>query len=295
MIDDQLNSMAKWGSVYLLDEERKALIDSGPATSSRVVLDGIKRTGISPQDITYIIVTHIHLDHAGGAWLLLKDMPQAQVLVHHRGARHLVNPAKLVSSVAGVSGEEIAGAYGEVLPIKSHRVVEVHDNDIIKLSEGQILRFIDAPGHAPHELCICESRNGGVFAGDALGAYLPDYEILLPYHPPSNFNFELCINTIKRLMQLNATALYYAHFGLSVKVQENLQEAADKLRIWGDILSGAIREGNLESACQRLLAQACAELEPVRKSKALYEILTGHYLPVCAAGHVKYYQEQYNI
>jgi len=294
MIDDQLCSIQKWGSVYLLNEERKALIDSGPASSSRVVLDGIKRIGINPQNIDYIIVTHIHLDHAGGAWLLLEDMPQAQVLVHHKGAKHLVNPAKLISSMAGVSGEEIAKEYGEILPIQSHRVKGVYEGDTLRLSGRQILKFIDAPGHAPHELCIYESRNGGVFIGDVLGAYLSDYEILLPYHPPPNFNFELSASTIKRLMQLNATKLYFAHFGTSSKVQENLQEALDKLQVWGDMLARAIGEGTLDSTRERIIAQACAELDSVHKSKDLFEFLTKYYLPICAGGHIKYHQEQYN-
>ena len=91
LIDNQLYSIPEWGSVYLLDEENKALIETGPATSATHVINGIRQIGIEPEDIAYIIVTHIHLDHAGGAGVLLKDMPRARVLVHYRGARHLVN------------------------------------------------------------------------------------------------------------------------------------------------------------------------------------------------------------
>jgi len=98
LIDDQLYSIPKFGSVYLLNEEKKALIDCGPTTSVNTVLAGVKKVGVKPEDITYIIVTHIHLDHAGGAGVLLRNMPQAQVVVHYKGAQHLINPVNLVNS-----------------------------------------------------------------------------------------------------------------------------------------------------------------------------------------------------
>ena len=154
MIDAQLFSIPRWGSVYLIDEEKKALIDTGPTTSVKAVLDGIRSAGVKPEDIDYLIATHIHLDHAGGTGVIIKDMPKAQVIVHHRGARHLVNPAKLIRSVMATQGEEVMLKYGEVVPIEEERVKPVYDGDMLKLSDRQLLRFIDAPGHAPHELCI---------------------------------------------------------------------------------------------------------------------------------------------
>jgi len=293
LIDEQLYSIPKFGCVYLLNEEKKALIESGPATSVNAVLDGIRKVGVRPEDIAYIIVTHIHLDHAGGAGVLIKDMPQAQVLVHHRGARHLVNPAKLVSSVVEAQGEKAMEGYGEVVPIEMHRVQAVHEGDTIKLSQKQVLSFIDAPGHAPHQLCIYESRNGGIFTGDALGQHMPGSEILLPFHPPPNFDLELCINTLSRLMKLTPTRIYFSHFGVSDRVQENLQLAIDKLQAWDDIVAKAIREGTFDTVAERLIAQACAELEPVREMKSLYEYLTESHIPLCAAGHIKYYQDRH--
>ena len=149
LIDDQLYSNPEWGSVYLINEEKKALVDTGPATSVSVVLDGIKRAGVRSEDIDYIIVTHIHLDHAGGTGVIIKGMPHAQVLVHHKGARHLVNPAKLISSAIEVQGEETMVKHGEVVPIEAERVKLVYEGDVLKLSDEQVLRFIDAPGHAP--------------------------------------------------------------------------------------------------------------------------------------------------
>jgi len=294
LIDDHLYSIPKFGSVYLLNEERKALIDCGPTTSVNTVLAGVKKVGVQPEDIAYIIVTHIHLDHAGGAGVLLRNMPQAQVVVHYKGAQHLINPVSLVNSATEAQGKEVIAKLGEVLPIEEHRLQAIHEGDTIRLGKEQILKFIDAPGHASHELCIYETRNGGLFVGDAIGLSLVENEMLLPFHPPPNFDLELYLNTLERLTKLAPTMLYYAHFGVSSKVQEDFQLARDKLQIWDDIIAKAIKENAFGDAARRLMGQVGAELEPIRgveSLKSLYEFLTQVYLPLCAAGHIKYYQE----
>ena len=292
MIDDQLYSIPKWGSVYLINEEKKALVESGPATSARIVIDGIRSIGVLPEDIAYIIVTHIHLDHAGGAGVLLKDMPQAQVVVHHRGARHLVNPGKLVSSVVEAQGKEAMARCGEVVPIKQGRVQPVSDGDTIRLGDKQVLMFFDAPGHAPHELCIYESRNQGLFTGDAVAVSLSEGEVFLPFQPPPDFDLEQNDNTIRKLMEVQAKAIYYSHFGVSNKVEEDLQLAIDKLQVWHSIVVQSINEGTFDRVAEKLIAQARAELEPLKKIEPLYDYVANIHLPLVVAGHIKYYQEK---
>lgn len=292
MIDDQLYSIPKWGSVYLINEEKKALVESGPATSAEVVIDGIRSIGVIAEDIAYIIVTHIHLDHAGGAGVLLRDMPQAQVVVHHKGARHLVYPEKLVNSVVEAQGKEALVRCGEVMPIEQERVQSVSDGDTIRLSDKQVLRFIDAPGHAPHELCIYESRNQGLFTGDAVAVSLSEGEVFLPFQPPPDFDLEQNNNTIKKLMEVKAKAIYYSHFGVSNKVEEDLQLALDKLQVWHNIVVEAVKEGSFAGLAEKLIAQARAELEPLRKIEPLYDYVANIHLPLVAAGHIKYYQEK---
>lgn len=292
MIDARLYSIPRWGSVYLINEERKALIDTGPATSVNAVLDGIKRIGVRPEDIDYVIVTHIHLDHSGGAGVLIKDMPRAQVIAHYKGAKHLVNPERLVSSVIDTQGEEVMARYGETVPIEKYRVKPAYEGDVLKLSERQVLKLIDAPGHAPHEICIYESRNNGLFTGDAVGTYLAENEILLPITPPPSFDLELCINTLERLMKLNASVLYFAHFGVTDRVQDNLRLAVDKLKVGYDILINAMKENRFNGVAERMIAQGCAELEPIRKMESLYKFLAEVIVPMNAAGYIKYYQEK---
>ncbi len=293
MIDSRLYSMPKWGSVYLINEERKALVDPGPATSVSEVLDGIKKIGVRSEDIDYIIVTHIHLDHAGGVGSIIRDMPRAQVVVHHRGARYLANPERLVSSVIEAQGVAAMARYGEVVPVEMSRLRSVSGGNVIKLGALQTLKFIDAPGHAPHELCIHESRHNGLFSGDAVGVYIAESEILLPATQPPNFDLELWLDTIDRLMELKATTIYFPHFGLSDKVQEILQTAVDNLQVWDGIAIEAVKENGFDGAAERMAAQACAKLEPVKKLKYLYEYLVNTSIPSSVDGYIKYYQKKY--
>ena len=104
-IDNGVYGVKGWGAVYLINEEGKALIDSGPTSSAPVVLEGMAQVGVKPEDINYIVATHIHLDHSGGAGFLLQKMPQAKVVVHQRGAKHLIDPSRLVASMVAVQGE----------------------------------------------------------------------------------------------------------------------------------------------------------------------------------------------
>jgi len=205
----------------------------------------------------------------------------------------MVNPAKLIKSVIEAQGKEGMERCGEILPIEQERVQPVNDGDTIRLSDRQLLRFIDAPGHAPHELCIYESRNQGLFTGDAVAVFLAEGEVFLPFQPPPNFDLEQNNNTIKKLMEVKAKAIYYSHFGTSNKVEENLQLALDKLQVWHNIVVEAINEGTFDDVTERLLAQARAELEPIRETAPLYDYIANVHLPLVAAGHIGYYQQHY--
>ncbi len=293
LIDNRLYSIPKWGSVYLIDEEKKALVDTGPTTSVNVVLDGIKRVGVDPRDIDYLIVTHIHLDHAGGVGVLLQDMPHAQVIVHHKGAKHLANPAKLVSSAVAAQGKEVMSKLGEVVPVETERLKPVCHDDTIKLGKEQVLRFIEAPGHASHELCILESRHNGLFGGDAIGISIAENKVLMPVTPPPSFDLELCLDTLEKLMTLKASALYFAHFGVSYKVEEDIKLAGDKLRVWANLVSRALEADGFDGAAAKLKAQLYLELEPVRKMASLYKYLAGAIIKLNIAGYMQYYREKY--
>ncbi len=300
LIDDNLYSLPRWGSVYLLKEDRTALIDTGPTTSMEAVIGGVRKLGLSPEDIDYLILTHIHLDHAGGAGSLALEMKKAQVLVHHKGARHMVNPEKLVKGAIESQGQEIMVECGKVVPIDQERVKSIYGGEVLELSQGQTLKFIDAPGHAPHELCIHESRNNGLFTGDALGLRVgPGEGVLLPVTAPPSFDLEQYVGTVDKLAELGASRLYLAHFGRSEKVRQTMQRCVSKLRAWDSIIKAMAAKEGLDAAAREISHREIEDLEPLKRDasyRALYEYLVSTRTPVSvsAAGFVKYYRDKHD-
>jgi len=291
LIDNEVYSIPRSGSVYLINEDKKALVEVGPPSSVNSVLDGIKAAGVDPADVDYIIVTHIHLDHSGGAGVLLTHMPQAKVVVHHKGVRHLVNPQRLISSMRKVQGEDFWAKVGDVVAVPPERVQAVDDNDTIELSRRQTLRIINAPGHSPNHICIFETRNGGLFSGEAAGSLMADGRLILPVNTPTAFDLEQYVATIKKLMKLNPSMLYHSHFGVTSAVQDNLEQAMEKALIWDDIVTAALSENKPESAAERMIDRFRDEIELARENKPLYDYLTSN-MQVYAAAYIKYHQDK---
>ncbi len=292
LIDNRLFNIPKWGSVYLINETEKALIECGPTTSAESVLDGINQVGIRPEDISYIILTHIHLDHAGGAGVLVKNMPKVKVIAHYKAVRHLLNPANLVASAISTQGKEVMDMHGEVVPIDIHRIQAASNGDRISLGKHQTLEFIETPGHAPHHLCIYEVKNRGLFTGDAVAAYIAKWDILLPYHPPPRFDLDLCLSTLNRLEEFSACKIYYSHFGVSSQVNEHINRAIKKLMAWDLIIKKAIKEGTINNCREVLIDQARNDLSIMEKDvtlTGLYNHLIKSHIPMCVDGHIGYY------
>lgn len=293
-IDNEIYWVRGWGSVYLIKEEGKALIDTGPTTSAPIILEGMAKVGVSPEDINYIIATHIHLDHSGGAGFLLPKMPRAKVIVHPRGARHLIDPTRLVASMVSVQGEATKKMFGEVVPVAEDRIQVVGEGEKIDLGCEQILRMINAPGHAPHELCVYESRNNGVFTGDAAGMFLGD-GISFPLTPPPSFDAEVYTGTLEKLADLAPSRLYVAHFGATTRVQEHFQSVIEELRLMAELAARAAKAGKLDGLAEKLIAQKSAKLAPLKGKPLLYQYVVDHAIPTNVSGFIKYYQEKQSI
>ena len=292
VIDNLLYGIPKWGGVYLINEEKKALVDTGPATSVDAVLDGFKKVGVDVAGINYVIATHIHLDHAGGAGELIKHMPQAQVIVHEKAARHLINPERLMKSFASTMGERMVQKTGPVTPIKEDRIMPVSGNEVLQLSENQSLRILHMPGHAPHQLCILESRNNGLFSGDAIGISVADGRVLMPATPPPAFDYELSLKSLQELMELNADLVYFAHYGATDRVEESIETVMAKLKAWYELISQAFHDGGYEIAFKRIRARLYSELEPARDCEALYQYLADGIVAMNITGLLKYFQDK---
>jgi len=294
VIDDLLYGIPKWGSVYLINEEKKALVDTGPATSVGAVLKGLEKAGVDAAEINYVITTHIHLDHAGGAGELIKHMPRAQVIVHEKAARHLINPERLMKSFASTMGERMVLKTGPVTPIKEDIIMPVSGSEELQLSERQSLRIFHMPGHAPHQLCVLESRNNGLFSGDAIGISVAGGRVLMPATPPPAFDYELSLKSLQRLKELNASLIYFAHYGATSKVGESIETAMTKLKAWHRLIVQAFNDGGYETAFKTIRAQLYSELEPARDAESLYQYLADGIVAMNITGLLKYFQDKRN-
>ncbi len=209
-------------SCYVIVAGTVALIETGPSPGVDHLTDAFKQLGISPEQVKHIIVTHVHLDHAGGAGIMARKLPEAKVYVHPKGARHLIDPSRLVAGAKAVYGEHFDGFFGEVLPVTEKRIRTPEDGAKLDLGDGRSLNFIYAPGHARHHLVLHDPSSRGVFSGDALGVRFSalseflGHDFILPSTPPTDFKPDLYVETLKRISKLGIENIFFTHFGKAV-------------------------------------------------------------------------------
>lgn len=223
---------------YLILADKIALIETGPAPGTVHIKDALKKLGIPPEQVDYIIVTHIHLDHAGGAGVMARDLPRAKVCVHPRGARHLIDPARLAAGARAIYGESFDRLFGAVLPVPGERVCTPADGEILDLGGGRILTFYHTPGHARHHFIIHDPASRGVFSGDTLGvrfqalSRLVGSDIILLSTPPPEFDPAGMIETLDRVAGLDLDYIYFAHYGRAGGVSAILAYLKDQLHVF---------------------------------------------------------------
>lgn len=209
----------QFDAAYLVvDDGRAAFIDTGTNFSVPRLLAALADLGLAPEAVDWVIPTHVHLDHAGGVGLLVQQLPQATVLVHPRGARHMVDPSALYQGALAVYGaEEMARSYGELRPVPEHRVRSSADGLEVPLGQ-RLLGFMDTPGHARHHHCIWDSRSQGWFTGDTFGLGYPELVTakgpwVMPTSTPVQFEPEALHRSIDRLMARQPRCMYLTHYG----------------------------------------------------------------------------------
>lgn len=209
----------RFDAAYLIVEQgRAAYVDTGTNDALPRLLGALAANGLAPEAVDYLVVTHVHLDHAGAAGTLMRHLPNAKLVVHPRGARHMIDPRMLLDGARAVYGaEEVARTYGEVLPVAPERVLATHDEMVLELA-GRPLRFIDTPGHAKHHHCIWDAASRGWFTGDTFGLSYPEFETpagryILPTTTPVQFEPEPLKTSVARMLAAQPQCMYVTHFG----------------------------------------------------------------------------------
>ncbi|RWZ52180.1 MBL fold metallo-hydrolase [Halobacillus fulvus] len=280
---------------YVIDGEHPTLVETGPSSSVPYVLKGLNELSISPDQIEYIILTHIHLDHAGGAGLLVQECPNATVLVHEKGKRHLVNPSRLEAGARAVYGEKFDELFHPIVPIPEERLQIVKEGGTLDIAQNRTLTFLDTPGHAKHHIGIFDSYSQGLFIGDTAGIryhQTQDYGLTfyLPTTSPNQFDPEAMHQSIDRFRGLNPKRLYFGHFGMS----ENPTHALDEVDSWLDVfVQEAEKSTDMEEMQKRLLTRISAFLNEhnVPEHHPVYSLLKLD-LQVCTMGLADYLKKR---
>jgi glyoxylase-like metal-dependent hydrolase (beta-lactamase superfamily II) len=188
------------------------VVDTGIGTNYDRLLAALDEVGIGREDLEVIAPTHVHLDHAGGAGFLARDYPNADVYVHEVGARHLVDPERLVEGTKRAVGAQWERFYVEPEPVPAERMVELSDGDGIDLGDRR-LEVHHAPGHAPHQVVFFEPASGVLFSADAAGIYVPARDAVRQTTPPPNFDLEQALDDVAMQRELAPEVVCYPHFG----------------------------------------------------------------------------------
>lgn len=250
-------------AIHLLVEDgRAAVVDTGTAHAVPHVLAALREKGIAPGQVDYVILTHVHLDHAGGAGQLMACFPDARLTVHPRGARHMVDPGPLLAATAAIYGaEETRRIYGEVLPVPRERVIETPEGATLRLA-GRELLFLDAPGHARHHVVVRDTKTGHIFAGDTFGLSYRELDqdgrqFAFPTTSPSQFDPAALHRSIERMLSLGPEALYVTHFG---RLADLGRLAADLHRLIDAHAALGERHRRAGAERKRLLKEGVSEL-----------------------------------
>ena len=262
-IDTLTAGMTKVTAGYLIDAPRPTLVECGPALSIGNVIEGLRGLGLDPGDLAYLVLSHIHLDHAGGAGDIARAFPSATIVVSEIGARHLVNPEKLNASSRRVYGDLMDKVYGDCTPIDADRVRGVADGERLDMGGGRALELLATPGHAKHHIAAYDGDTGALFVGDSVGVKMPGMTTIRPATPPPDFDWVLAERTLQRYRDLNPGVVYLAHYGAVDPPQESLQEASDRLRLWAETAEAAYQEHNeLEHIVETLGRRFADEIRP---------------------------------
>jgi len=224
---------------YVLHGDKVAIIETGPTVSIGNLLSGLKKIGVKTEEVDYVVVSHVHIDHAGGAGTLLPHLPKAKLVVHERGAPHLINPEKLWTQARLVL-REVAELYEETKPVPKERIITATDGMRINLGQNIELRVIETLGHASHHLSFYENRCNGIFLGDAAGIYLNKFDVIVPT-TPAPLNLEMTLASINRLAKMKPKNLYYTHFGQTDDAVRRLEAYEERLKLWAEVVREEIK------------------------------------------------------
>ncbi|MED4586085.1 MBL fold metallo-hydrolase [Brevibacillus choshinensis] len=287
---------------YVIEEQELTLIETGPSPSVSYIREGLAKLGYSTDQVKYIIVTHIHLDHAGGAGLFLRECPNATIIVHPKGVRHLVEPSRLIDGARAVYGEQFESLFDPIVSVPEDRLITKSDGETLQIGSDCVLEFLDSPGHAKHHFSIYDPVSNGMFTGDTAGVHYPQLNrdgihLVLPSTSPNQFDPDEMLGSIHRYRERKLDRIYFGHFGMTERVEDVYNQITEWLPVFvregEDVLAQGLSH---EDLAKRLLQRVTDSLRTlgVADDHEAYEVIKLD-LSVCSMGIVDYLQKKYRV
>jgi glyoxylase-like metal-dependent hydrolase (beta-lactamase superfamily II) len=285
VVDSSLAGEAGRNGVFLLAAERPVLVEAGTAVNADRVARALGAAGIGPADLAAIVVTHVHLDHAGGAGELARRFPAATVLVHPDGVRHLTDPSRLLASARRAHGPLLDSVYGIPEPVDPSRVRALRHGALVPLGGGRRLVAVHTPGHAPHHLALLDTGTGALFAGDAAGVRIAGMRVARPATPPPSFDATAAAASLRRIAALRPDLLVLTHFGTVPEPEPYLAELTARLWRWCGAAQRVVAGGGGPAAVEAELMRRFAVEEGLPLTQPVRFAATGGYRANAAGLH----------
>lgn len=275
LIDVHYNRTAQVIGCYLLLGDVPALVETGPASTVETLMDGVRQAGLDPAALRAVAVTHIHLDHAGGAGALVRRFPHLDVYVHPVGAPHLIDPSRLLASAGRLYGDELDRLFGGVVPVPEERVKVLSDGEAIVLGSRR-LSALDTPGHAKHHYAYWDAAAADLFTGDMAGVALPGSRYVRAPTPPPELDIAAWERTLAKVRRLRPQRLLLTHFGPHTWVEDLLAQFEESL--YGNLamVRDALAAGEDDDAITTRLRAAALRAIEARDgpgASARYEVI----------------------
>jgi glyoxylase-like metal-dependent hydrolase (beta-lactamase superfamily II) len=278
-------------TVYLIVDDNSALVEVGCSVQMPDILEAVDKLGYDIKKLSYIIPTHVHPDHAGGAGHLARQLPQTKVVAHSRAVKVLADPSilgRLMQGFMQVYGDDAQERFGEMLPIAEERFVLVEDGDSIHLGQRE-LKVIHTPGHDPNHLCFLDTRSRGLFCGDALGGYFSEAETIVLSSAPGSDPI-LIQQSIEKLQELNPAILFFSHGSTTREVAKIMRMIAVNNRQCTDIALKALKAGKNQEEIANSLADVLAKASKLTRED--YLISSPHFIPATVEGYQQYFKKK---
>jgi len=279
-------------AALVVSEDSKALIDPGPASTLSTLQEQLTQHGLRIADLTAILLTHIHLDHAGATGSLVRENPHLQVYVHSRGAPHMVDPSKLLQSASRLYGDEMPRMFGEFLPVPSSNLRVLEGGETLSLGRRR-LQVLYTPGHASHHVTYFDPLEGVAFVGDTGGISINGHPFILPATPPPDISLELWETSLDVIANLHPKRLFLTHFSFANHPESHLTNYRERLHRWRE-LTARILAGNLDehAAMHRFAKEVAGEAAQFLSPEEIADYVFNGALSLSWLGMARYHRKR---